>query len=256
MKASNQPSVSPLSTPRARGRDRLRGRESRICFRRPVTRPTQTPMNWSALNSPSPWQCGPPSTSRTRLESMDLSEDIALRQGRVLADKAPGLSLAAIPVVWISRVLLAEIPGTDLPQYWPLRHFATGLLVSLGTALFCFFIAAGVPEFRIVIGSLSLSSPPSRHPSGPTAPSSSVTHPRRSSSPSPGSSSFDRSRRSARFLIGPHSREASWRDSPSSPNTPPCSWSRWSSPPFSSAAPLGSGWRWCVAVLPSGCCRA
>jgi len=77
-----------------------------------------------------------------------LSEDVALREGRVLADKAPGLSFAAIPVVWISRVLIPEISGTELPQYWPLRHFATGLLVALGSALCCFFVAAGVRGFR------------------------------------------------------------------------------------------------------------
>ncbi len=77
-----------------------------------------------------------------------LSEDVAVRGDRVLADKAPGLSLAAIPVVWISRIVLPVIPGADLPQYWPLRHFTTGLLVALGTALCCFFVAARVPGFR------------------------------------------------------------------------------------------------------------
>jgi len=75
-----------------------------------------------------------------------MSEDVALRDGRILADKAPGLSFAAIPVVWFSRVLLPVIPGTDLPEYWPLRHLATALLVALGTALSCFFIAARDPE--------------------------------------------------------------------------------------------------------------
>ena len=76
-----------------------------------------------------------------------MSEDVALRDGRVLADKAPGLSFAAIPVVWFSRVLLPVIPGTDLPQYWPLRHLATALLVALGAALICFFIAAQNPGY-------------------------------------------------------------------------------------------------------------
>jgi len=77
-----------------------------------------------------------------------LSEDVAVRNGRVLADKAPGLSLAAIPVVWVSRVVLPLIPDTDLPQYWPLRHFTTGLLVALGAALCCVFVAAGIPIFQ------------------------------------------------------------------------------------------------------------
>ena len=75
-----------------------------------------------------------------------LSEDVARRDGRMLADKAPGLSIAAIPVVWFSSVLLPAIPDTALPQYWSLRHLATGVLVALGAALSCFFIAARIPD--------------------------------------------------------------------------------------------------------------
>jgi hypothetical protein len=77
-----------------------------------------------------------------------LSEDASQRDGRVLADKAPGLSFAAIPVVWLARALLPVIPGTDLPRYWPLRHLATGLLVALGTALGCCFLAARIPGLQ------------------------------------------------------------------------------------------------------------
>ena len=51
-----------------------------------------------------------------------LSEDVALRDGRVLADKAPGLSFAAIPLVWVSSFLLPMSADTGLPQYWPLRR--------------------------------------------------------------------------------------------------------------------------------------
>ncbi len=62
-----------------------------------------------------------------------LSEDVARQHGRILADKAPGLSLAAVPVVWLAAPLLPRAPGASLPAYWPLRHLATGLLVAVGT---------------------------------------------------------------------------------------------------------------------------
>jgi len=75
-----------------------------------------------------------------------LSEDVARSDGRLRADKAPGLSLAAVPVVWLSGSLLPSIPDTDLPRYWPLRHLLTGVLVALGTALLCFFVAAKTPD--------------------------------------------------------------------------------------------------------------
>lgn len=77
-----------------------------------------------------------------------LSEDVAWRDGRMLADKAPGLSVAAVPLVWFARVVLPRIPGTDLPEYWPLRHFSTAILVALAGCLVSFFIAAGIPELR------------------------------------------------------------------------------------------------------------
>ena len=76
------------------------------------------------------------------------SEDLARRDDRMLADKAPGLSLAAVPVVWLSGSLLPSIPDSDLPRYWPLRHLLTGVLVALGTALLCFFVAAGISDLR------------------------------------------------------------------------------------------------------------
>ena len=77
-----------------------------------------------------------------------LSEDVARHNGRLRADKAPGLSIAAVPVVWLSRFLLPSIPGADHPQYWPLRHLLTAVLVALGTAFLCFFVAAGIPDLR------------------------------------------------------------------------------------------------------------
>lgn len=64
-----------------------------------------------------------------------LSEDVARHDGRVLADKAPGLSLMAVPVLWLAGGLLPTVPGTDLPSFWPLRHLLTALLVGLATIL-------------------------------------------------------------------------------------------------------------------------
>lgn len=75
-----------------------------------------------------------------------LSEDVARHQGRILADKAPGLSMAAVPVVWAVRGLLPSGPGTDLPAYWPLRHLLTFLLVSTAAGLGCFVVAFHIPE--------------------------------------------------------------------------------------------------------------
>jgi hypothetical protein len=76
-----------------------------------------------------------------------LSEDVARRDGRILSDKAPGLSLAAVPVVWALRPALPARPGRALPDYWPLRHLATGLLVSVASALVGFALAtAAAPE--------------------------------------------------------------------------------------------------------------
>lgn len=77
-----------------------------------------------------------------------LSEDVARREGRILSDKAPGLSMACVPVVWFARVILPTIPGTDLPEYWPLRHFATAILVGLAACLGSLFIATGLPELN------------------------------------------------------------------------------------------------------------
>lgn len=77
-----------------------------------------------------------------------LSEDVSVRDGKLFADKAPGLSMAAVPLVWLSRVALPSIPGTDLPQYWPLRHLLTAVLVALATALVCFLIAVRFPDLR------------------------------------------------------------------------------------------------------------
>jgi len=75
-----------------------------------------------------------------------LSEDVARREGRILADKAPGLSMAAVPVVWALSGCLPSISETVLPAYWPLRHLLTFLLVSSAAGLGCFFVAHHLPE--------------------------------------------------------------------------------------------------------------
>ncbi len=73
-----------------------------------------------------------------------LSEDVARRNGRLLADKAPGLSIAAVPIVWIATPLLPAQDGTGLPSYWPLRHVATGVAVAFVTVLAAVFLGAAV----------------------------------------------------------------------------------------------------------------
>ncbi|MGD8440727.1 MAG: hypothetical protein PVG53_09335, partial [Holophagae bacterium] len=73
-----------------------------------------------------------------------LSEDVARRNGRLLADKAPGLSIAAVPIVWIATPLLPAQDGTALPSYWPLRHVATGVAVAFVTVLAAVFLGAAV----------------------------------------------------------------------------------------------------------------
>ena len=73
-----------------------------------------------------------------------LSEDVARRDGRLLADKAPGLSIAAVPVVWFATALLPAQDGTGLPSYWPLRHVATAVAVALATVLAAVLLGTAV----------------------------------------------------------------------------------------------------------------
>jgi hypothetical protein len=75
-----------------------------------------------------------------------LSEDVARRDGRILADKAPGLSLAAVPVVWLAGAVLPEIEHTVLPRYWPLRHLATALLVATAATGLCWLLVGGIGD--------------------------------------------------------------------------------------------------------------
>ncbi len=79
------------------------------------------------------------------VDTYGLSEDVSIREGRIYSDKAPGLSLAAVPLVWIVSPFLDQAPGSDLPAYWPLRHGLTLLLVTIPTAALAFLLASVVP---------------------------------------------------------------------------------------------------------------
>jgi low affinity Fe/Cu permease len=77
-----------------------------------------------------------------------LSEDVALVGNRVFCDKAPGLSILAVPVLWLFDSVLprsTRSSGLDVPAYWPMRHLLTFLLVGLPTVGLSFLIAAIVP---------------------------------------------------------------------------------------------------------------
>jgi hypothetical protein len=69
-----------------------------------------------------------------------VSEDVAVRDGVMLADKAPGLSMAAAPVASAVTRLAAE-PATGLPPYWPLRHLLTALFAAFPAVLLIGLVA-------------------------------------------------------------------------------------------------------------------
>ena len=68
------------------------------------------------------------------LEVWPRSQDSASRGGRTYTDKAPGLSLLAVPVV-SARARGAENRPGGLPEYWGLRHLSTWLLVAVVCAV-------------------------------------------------------------------------------------------------------------------------
>jgi hypothetical protein len=69
-----------------------------------------------------------------------VSEDVAVRGGVLLADKAPGVSMAAAPVAGTATRFFGE-PATGLPPYWPLRHVLTALFAALPAALLAALLA-------------------------------------------------------------------------------------------------------------------
>jgi hypothetical protein len=79
-------------------------------------------------------------------EIYGLSEDFSVRDGKIYSDKAPGLSIASVPLVWIVDPVLSRSPTTDLPAYWPLRHVLTLFLISLPTVGLAFLVGAAIPS--------------------------------------------------------------------------------------------------------------
>lgn len=69
-----------------------------------------------------------------------VSEDVAVRDGRLLADKAPGVSMAAAPVTSLVTRFDA-LSTTGLPPYWPLRHLLTVLFATLPAVLLTTLLA-------------------------------------------------------------------------------------------------------------------
>ncbi len=79
-------------------------------------------------------------------EIYGLSEDVSISASEIYSDKAPWLSTAAAPLVWIVDPLLPREPPSDLPAYWPLRHVLTALLIALPTVGLAFLIGSVVPH--------------------------------------------------------------------------------------------------------------
>lgn len=79
-------------------------------------------------------------------EEYGLSEDISIRDGKIYSDKAPGLSMIAVPVVWVVSPVLPRQPSSDLPDYWHLRHVLTLLLVSLPSVGLAYLVGMAVPD--------------------------------------------------------------------------------------------------------------
>jgi hypothetical protein len=77
-----------------------------------------------------------------------LSEDVSIRDGNIYSDKAPGLSVAAVPAVWIVGPALPRAEHPDLPAYWPLRHSLTLLLVALPAFGLALLVGSAVPDLE------------------------------------------------------------------------------------------------------------
>jgi hypothetical protein len=64
--------------------------------------------------------------------------DRAEREGRIYSDKAPGLSLFGVPIVWFADLFFPREGTSNDTAYWSLRHLMTWLLITLPAALFPF----------------------------------------------------------------------------------------------------------------------
>ncbi len=69
-----------------------------------------------------------------------VSEDVAVRDGKLLADKAPGVSMAAAPVASLATRFAAR-PTTGLPPYRLLRNLLTVLFATLPAVLLATLLA-------------------------------------------------------------------------------------------------------------------
>lgn len=70
-------------------------------------------------------------------------EDIAIRDDHAYSDKAPGLSLLAAPLLVPLDLALPRFAGGFAPDYWPLRHILTWLLICVPAAVFPFVALSG-----------------------------------------------------------------------------------------------------------------
>jgi hypothetical protein len=61
--------------------------------------------------------------------------DRSERDGHVYTDKAPGMSLLAVPLT-LADPILPRASGSTLPRYWSLRHSLTWLLIALPAVAF------------------------------------------------------------------------------------------------------------------------
>ena len=64
--------------------------------------------------------------------------DRSVRDGKTYTDKAPGVSLAGVPITWLADFVLPREGGSDLPSYSGLRQLLVWLLVALPAAPFPF----------------------------------------------------------------------------------------------------------------------
>src|SRR5688500_48801 len=58
-------------------------------------------------------------------------QDMSVRDGHAYSDKAPGTSLVGAALLFPVQGILPQSPMADAPDYWPVRHFLTLLLVCL-----------------------------------------------------------------------------------------------------------------------------
>lgn len=66
-------------------------------------------------------------------------QDMSIRDEHAYSDKAPGLSFLATPPTILLDATLPRYAASPSPDYWPLRHILTWLLICLPAALFPFF---------------------------------------------------------------------------------------------------------------------